>query len=244
MGGYDLVRTAFKSVFDNLNGALAVSGLLWIAVIALQLILAPSGMADVTGEDFAAAPNVGGLLIVSLVTIFVSLWVAVAWHRYMLLDEVPTQIIPKLNGARIGAYLMVSFFVGLVVGTAFIVVFALTSPIIVAASMAGAEQVVMFGLVTVFSYVFYRFGPVFPAAAIGEVETLRSAWIRTKPLGSALWGAAIIFSLLGTVLQAPALLLGSGVVGVVYSLVSGWVLLMVGVSLLTTIHQETEKVIG
>lgn len=239
MGGFELVQRSFKSVFDNLNVALAISGLPWIALLALQIIIGGSGSTDV-GSDTVPQTFAMSVLFLSLLAAFVSLWVAVAWHRFILLGEAPTSLMPPFHGGRIGAYLKVSIIVGLVIGIGFLLLALVLSPLFALLTFTGGVQLISFGLLMLVSYAFYRVCPVFPAAAIGQEEGLGSAWKRTKPIATEIWAVAVIFALIGTVIQLPVIALGAGLLGMLYSLVSGWIMLMVGVSLLTTIYQETE----
>ncbi|WP_417250113.1 hypothetical protein [Celeribacter sp.] len=239
MGGFELVKRAFGSVLNNLDSALAISGLLWIGLIALQIIVGP-----IDPEKFmtmtATPDEVFGAFTTAISMAVVSLWVAVAWHRFVLLGEAPRTVVPAFRVKPILAYLGWSILIVFVLSLVFSVALAVLSPFYAMLSQVVAVSVWQLALSVVLSYAFFRVSPVLPAVAVGNSASLRLAWKRTKPLASDIWGVAVVFTLISVIIPLPAILLGTGLIGVIYTLVSGWVMLMVGVSLLTTIYHETE----
>ncbi len=107
MGGQIVVH-AFRLVFRNLSDALKVSvgpyliGLVVAALAMMALGGSPaawlSGNVDMMAGDPMAAAGLGfASLVAMLVMLFISSWVAVAWHRFVLLEEYPG-VLPALAG--------------------------------------------------------------------------------------------------------------------------------------------------
>ena len=63
------------------------------------------------------------------------------------------------------------------------------------------------------------------------------AWLMTMEHKKTIFQVAVLSILATLVLQVPSLLMGSGIVGLVYGLATGWITLMVGVSLLSSIYE-------
>src|SRR6056297_2995178 len=117
-----IVRHAILMVFNNWRDALKASlgpiaiGIALSLVLALllrvdlSLILAQQPIITDTGGPMAQQlpPNAGGLvlfgLFVALISLFVLSWVAVAWHRFILLEEYPG-LLPPLSGKPVWRYL-------------------------------------------------------------------------------------------------------------------------------------------
>ena len=120
MKGWEIFIHSVRLVFSNLNAALqislvpyAISGLafLFLGASAISLMEAgdPAQLMQVSGGVWL------GLLVYGVVAILMSLWIAVAWHRYVLLEEYPTGWIPGFHGDRIGSYFMKGLLLGLLI---------------------------------------------------------------------------------------------------------------------------------
>lgn len=251
MTGYLLFKHAVLRVFRNLDDALAISGLIWIATMVVLVVASsvdvagPPVLVDPLADQPMATFSGAQLLILfgtNLLVILASIWIAIEWHRYVLLGERPNSIVPPFRGALFGAYfgksviLTVAFFaLALAAG----VVIVLVTMLLGGAQFASALMMMIMGAFGM--YAFYRVSPVLPAAALGESMTLKEAWRQTAPHKNAVVQATFLM-LFGTmVLQIPALIVGSGPIGVVASLITGWVGLMVGVSLLSVIYELSSK---
>ncbi len=90
---------------------------------------------------------------------------------------------------------------------------------------------------TLFSWLSIRLGLVLPAVAVGKQMTFRESWTATAALSFAILTAILILVVLNVVVSGVLGLLfrGSVVFGIL-DLVVGWVSVMVGLSILTTIY--------
>ena len=200
MKGWQIFMHSLRQVFNNLEGALRVSAVLYVgqAVLGLLLLQTVSPWGESANPDGMRTMMMAGdfpwasLIVVVLVAVICNLWIAVGWHRYVLTNEKPA-LLPALLGDRMWAY----FLRGLMIGLILIPVFIVVGLVVGFLAAAG--------------------GP--PLAAIAAVA-----------LAVILAVLSFAVALVGTLaFQAIGL-------GLVWDFVFGWVQLMVGVSILTTLY--------
>ncbi|EIE50081.1 hypothetical protein AL036_01950 [Salipiger aestuarii] len=233
--GWKLFLHSIRMVVDNLGVALRLSAVLYVA----QEILFTTLIGTSAGQT---APSSGGLpeiliaLLTLVVTVLFSLWIAVGWHRFVLIGERPAGFAPRWHGSEIGAYLWRSLGLGLMLGLLFGVLAGLALGVTQAVPQLGG--VIAFGLVGLASYVFFRLGLVLPAAAVAHPLTLRDSWEATRSSDNALLVLALIVMGGRLLIEIPAMIDGdsSGPVSLIYSVVINWFVTMFGVSLLTTLY--------
>lgn len=251
-----IVRHAILMVFNNWRDALKASLgpiVLGIAVslvlavilqVDLSLIVAQQPIITDTGGPMAQQlpPNAGGLilfgLLAALISLFVLSWVAVAWHRFILLEEYPGTI-PTLTGKPVWPYLGKSVWLALVLIVVFVpisLVFGLAlGPVAVASPfLAGVIAAILLGLV--FGYLWLRWALVLPSAAVGEGMSLSDSWATTRPLSGTIWSVSILVILLNFVLGLIAAPFGQSFIALIVQQVVNWFTLMVGLSVLTTLY--------
>lgn len=119
MTGFILFQNAVLRVIRHLDEALAVSGLIWIGILIVQILTfnAVDMEALASGNPEAVAGSGIWLILLSNVVMAVgSCWIAVEWHRYALEGKRPTSAFPSWSGSRIWGYLILSIFIGLLIG--------------------------------------------------------------------------------------------------------------------------------
>ncbi|WP_439104692.1 hypothetical protein [Celeribacter marinus] len=241
MNGFQILKTAIDDVFKNLTDALAISGLLWIGVVAAQVVFVEKfgGMSGLEIDDPASIPVglIKWTLLLNLATLAISLWVAVAWHRFIILGERAISVVPPMNGARVLAYFRTSLLIGVIVVAIVLAASIVLSPL----ATAGGPSLVVFGYVALMvpmTYVVYRISPALPAAAIGNGMGIGDAWRKTAPIKASVFQAGLFATLGGFALQQVGVLFSfNALLATLYSLASGWVMLMVGVSVFSTIYK-------
>lgn len=235
MLGFRMFRHAVLMLVGNVGPALRIS----LPPAALFL-----GFLYLLGQSFGGVE--GGMLALGVIfglilgiTCFV--WIAVAWHRFVLLEEAPAALGQQWHGSEIGGY-----FWATVRLTLFLIVFLLSLTffvsLVVIAVNGGAlslapDNPASWLVNLVASYIWLRFSPVLPAAAIGERMAFGDAWTQT----STFRGAILVTMICMTVfLAVPAVLaqtpLGAPLAGFAYFAVAGWVQVMLGISVLTTVY--------
>ena len=235
MRGFALLLQSFRLIFGNLSQSLRLSSPLVAVLVAALLMFGPSYfIQDVDPTSANALPPSAFLL--QFLTLVVTMWVAVAWHRFVLLEEYPDGMLPAFHGGRMLAYFGYGVLLGLVVGAATLLVVVLVGLALfgVPVLMIAAIMVV----VIVSGWAFYRLSPILPAAAIGKTIRMKEAWAATKPLSGAIFGAMIVF-----VLTIFALAFGGALIGAVIPILGGlillvlnWLYILLGVSFLTTLY--------
>ncbi len=250
MQGLQIFIHAVRQVFGNFSAAVRISGLLTVLQIALVFVL---GVQVIYSADGGRAMMMAGtfpwgrVVLYLLLSTIAGLWIAVAWHRYVLREEDSGAVIPAWHGDRIWAYFAKGFLIGLaVVAVAFVTALIIG---LVTAAMFGGRQLSL-GAVPVYGiivgllmawpviYVFYRLSPALPAAALGEPLGLGDAWRKMAGKGGTIFVLALI-SIVASIIvgSGPIYLLGlTGVPAFIWVVIVQWLSVMVGISVMTTLY--------
>ncbi|WP_308917671.1 hypothetical protein [Jannaschia sp. LMIT008] len=259
MLGWKLFVRALNLLIENLGAALRVSALPYLVLAGLSAWLTsayptvtmtglatpdqplPTDPSQTTLDPEVVAQMAEGsmwMLLLALVNVFFVLWVAVAWHRYVLLGEEPRGVVPPLHGRATVGYLGRSILVGILavltaaaVGTMAAV---LVLPIIGASGYAIVYAVMLF----VAMLVFYRLALVLPATAIDTPMTLQDSLLATRGHSGTVVVLALVTTAFTLALQVPTILDGGGMgpVTFLYQTVVQWIGLMLGVGTLTALY--------
>ena len=200
----------------------------------------PSAPAPEGPAPQPASPLFGlAVLVAILPAAFGFLWAAVAWHRFVLLEEVPG-IVPALRGDRIGSYLWAWVrLIGPILLVGLVVAFIGSAIAAVAAALGSPAlaALLLFGLNVLAVYGTLRFSLVLPAAAVGRSMGVFESWARTKEARDAILVAAALLAVLNGVIGAAGGALGlAGSAGTVLSLALSWFGFVLGLSILTAIY--------
>jgi hypothetical protein len=244
MKAWQIFAHSVRQVFGNMEAALRVSGVFYLVSIALQLVLIGTLFSKTEAEMQAMMANGsypwGGVAVFVIVAMIGGLWTAVGWHRYVLTEEQPG-IIPPLHADRMLGY----FGKGILISLVMIIPILLVSMIVAMFAgplMASGHMVIS----TVFMSVamlpliifFLRMSSMLPGAALEANVPLFSGWEATK-------GETATFAILALISGAAQLvigLIGSTVLGnlpilaFAWQALTGWVITMVGISVLTTLY--------
>ncbi|WP_371412445.1 argininosuccinate synthase [Pseudophaeobacter sp. EL27] len=243
MAGWKIFLHSVFLLNRNFNTALRVFSPL-IALSVCVTLLWTGGM--MVGVEGASLGWLGFLLALSLLEVFVAIWVAVAWHRYVLLEE-ETGLIPVFNGKRIREYFGASILVGLtILGAVFLFFlpgFALATVVGVLFGLEGEGSVfnLLLGVIGfVFAgWVFSRLSPLFPAVALGEKATLKGAWKATSGVSVSVLAILPLFYLFNyglVALVGAAVLPFNTLVGDLVIAIVNCACAMVSISILTSIY--------
>lgn len=235
MQGFTLLQQSFRLIFGNLPQSLRLSSPLLAVLVAALLICGP----DYFLQEFDPSdPNSVSptSLLFQFLTLIATMWVAVAWHRFVLLEEYPSGVLPTFYGGRMLAYFGYGVLLGLLVGLVTIVIAALVggaliwAPILAIAAVAAA--------VIAGCWAFYRLSPILPACAIGNKMKMKEAWAATKPLSGSILGAMVIFVVTIFALAFLAAFIGGviPILGGVLILGVNWLYTLLGISFLTTLY--------
>lgn len=244
MFGVNIFIHAVMMVFNNLGAALRISAVLMAVQLVLLLALGTGFL--ITGEDMSEAMMRGeypffGAFLTFVAMIVISLWIAVAWHRFILNEEAPTGPVPAFNAGAIWSYFLagvIFVLILIVVAIPFMILIGLlTAPVVMAGGEPGLIMLVLFGLLVYLplAYIGYRISPILPSAALQARMPLKEAWYATGTSGASFIVLTVVSVVAGMILNAPAGWL-PGILGVIWGFLSNWVTVLVGASILTTIY--------
>lgn len=240
-----ILSHALNMVFGNLSAVLRISLVLTLISFGALYFANPQLALGVPLQNPEEILTLGYLaaLIVSIVT---GLWIAVAWHRFVLLEENPGAAVPPFHGTLLASYfyrgflitllliflaVILGFFIGFVSAFVFSLMGIRPSETLLNLVSAILLGIPMFAL-------FYRISPILPAAALGEEMTFSEAMTATgKRMSTWLGLAAIVaiggflFSMIGSFLLGISLPLA-----IIWSVFYQLFAVMLNVSILTTIY--------
>ncbi|MDO6590440.1 hypothetical protein DS901_17750 [Loktanella sp. D2R18] len=242
-------------IFNNFGQALRVSVGPYALLIAVSaLIFWSLGLISVLGEIAAGqvAPEqlqsfggsiIIGVLAVVVLAVFVAAWVAVSWHRFILLEEY-SGILPAMSGRPIWPYVGKSMLLGLLIVVLGMVIGLILGLVLIPLSAFGEAALVLGGavismlMVAILSLMWFRMGVALPATAVGKPIKLGEAWEATSKVNGTIIGIVLIIAVVSFIagVATQGLYEIHPILGVVTDLFVQWVNLMIGVSILTTLY--------
>jgi len=242
MQGWKIFTHSLGMVFNNFGAALRISGVLYLIQAAVSIYYTIRFSEYLTAIRLGAMPpppqgSIFTGLMVVVVSVFVPIWIAVAWHRYILLEENPGSAVPSYHGPQIMAYLGKSILIGLLLVIGGMAVGGVS---VIVLGVFGSYGLIA-GMVLAFIfmvYISYRIGLVLPAAALGKKMAFGEALDMTSQAKSVVFQLGIITIGFGALTQLPSYFNAdpTSAINIVYSQVTGWIVMMLGVSILTTLY--------
>lgn len=237
MTGWKIFSHSVFLLNHNLKDAVRISSPL-IVMMVISMVMGGADIAagDVLNPNAQASPNI----LLQLATGIAGLWVAVAWHRFVLLEE-RGGIVPTFHGRQMVSYFLVFLFITIAL---FVIGFSLGFCLGFLIALLGGTStvfmpVLMIVLFIAFLWIFYRLSPMLPAAALGQRIGPKTAWNATAPISvSVLWAAIllIIFMVVGGAAAVFIVMQVSALIGILTLGVVQWAATMAGISILTTIY--------
>lgn len=241
--GFSIFLHAIWLIFSHVGAALRISAFLYL--IPMLALLVGAFVLGASGVDVQRT-MASWSLVPLLVLAFCSLWVAVAWHRYVLLDEMPGPVLPVFEGSRIFAYLGKSIILGLLTAVIAFAVFIPVGFLVAGFASANPSSIVTQILVLlpvllayfVIAVMVYRFSLILPASAVNKPIRLGEAWAATSGGGGTIFQLAFVSAIcvVGLEFIGDRLFAANPWIGLVWQLLSGWLQLLVGVSIITTLY--------
>ena len=239
MKGVQIFSHSLRQVMDNLGPALKVSGVLYLVQVGITMLLgyamASAGMGMMGG-------GMGlGVVLVLVVTLITGIWIAVAWHRYVLLGEEPVGYVPPFMGERMGQYFIKSLLIGLVLMVLGMILGMIVGTLFGSLMMGGPFFAMLLMAVMVqvpLIFLGLRMAAALPGTALGNDLPFMAGWQATTGEWQPLLQLAVIMAL---ALWAVNLITwfvfgGFGLLANIWQLVAGWPVTMVGLSILTTLY--------
>ncbi|NMD08181.1 MAG: hypothetical protein GYA66_09400 [Phyllobacteriaceae bacterium] len=238
-----------QSTVNNLGFAWHLSWPWLLVILPLNLFAGIYGIGDSLSPDQASAGAVLTSLVIGLLSMFAFASIAVSWHRYILLDEVPK------GWARLRADNTVWRYFG----NTILIFLAIIAGLIPVAILAAIFLAVLGNFGAVFAVplylaaalysmsAFYRLSVKLPAVALERQDIhMRDAWAATRDNTWQMIGLAMLFLLCAVALAIVIglvswLLAQSGasfllLVSLAVQITLNWVLTIMGVTLLTSLY--------
>lgn len=242
---WNIVRHAFVIVFGNWREALKASVVPFVvsvALILLMFVMVGVPLQTNMAMQFEEISNPGAMAFVVFASLALMMltfsWVAVTWHRFILLEEYPANV-PAVSDRPIGAYLRRTLMIVLqmmafMVPLSFIVLPIMGSLVqnpLLLAILSIAFNVLL-------SYVWLRVSVSLPSVAVGQPMGSIDAWAKTSHISQTILVTALIMIVLNFVASMViSLALGPiPIISTIASLAVQWTSMMVGISVLTTIY--------
>lgn len=244
----NLVLHTFRMIFGNFGQALRVSVgpyLLLMILAGVVLLVFGQGMAGTQVNGQIPPGFALGFILLIPLFLFVTAWVAVSWHRFILLEEY-AGILPTVTDRPIWPYVgkvILMSLLMMVIIIPLVLVFAIIGvPFIEAPGVSASFSVVGIIMAIVFIVFFFvlslRLGVALVGTALGKPMTFGAAWRATKTINKTIIGVAVILGVLnilaGTILTALGAM--TPLLGSILSLGLNWLTMMIGISILTTIY--------
>ncbi|NIY71459.1 hypothetical protein HCZ30_03305 [Marivivens donghaensis] len=256
--GWDIVKHSLRMVVMNLGAALRVTlapvviGLVLAYVIGLALgvdfgaLFTDGAVLETLSGDASAVDPTSGLSdvqvqsVAMLVPISIILyllmasWMAVSWHRYILVDE-KLGVVPSFNFGTVTAYAGKSLLIGLIIMLAIGLLSLILLPLL-GFTFGLFLYAFIFGIGV--SFLVFRLSICLPARAIGEKMGIAESWRMTSDMSGAIFQAALFIALINTVIEAVRTMIGvyMPIVAEGLSMLGTWIMTLVGISILTTLY--------
>lgn len=245
MDGIRIFIHAVRMVVGNLPVAFRIGGVLLAVQVALGLLAGPAAIGSGSGMNHAVQMASPAMVLLGLARIVFGLWIAVAWHRFILLEEMPGAALPIWNGSAIWSYfkagvISVLIVVAAVIPTTIVAGF-LVYPFLSMNPQNPSLFAMLIGFLVIYvpaAFIGYRIAPMLPSAAVSTRMPLREAWAATASSGAAFAVLALVSILAAWALNLPGLYLAraSFLLGLIWSTAAEWLTVVVGASILTTIY--------
>lgn len=248
MQGWKIFIHSVRTVLENMGPALRISAVLYAAYVVVNLYFTLNYLDDLMLWQVAVALDIippempsgffPAVILNLAVTLFASLWIAVLWHRFVLLSQIPETAIPPLYVDVTARYLGKTLQLALIlvpVGLVLLMLLGLAFGPLLGESAGGAILITMLGVLL---YLSYRFGLVFPATALKVEMSFKTSWDKTQAAAGAIGQLAVIVIVAIMVIQIPSSMNPNPVsaINLIYSYAVGWFAMMVGISVLTTLY--------
>ncbi|MEL6914336.1 MAG: hypothetical protein AAFP13_07520 [Pseudomonadota bacterium] len=248
-----MMSHALRMLWANLGNAARVSVVPLLLMYAVILVVGGGGVFAVgggpmmTGDVPSAGLGAGaglGFFLIGLVVFVVAItgmsWVAISWHRFVLLEEYPSGWMPPFRGAEIRTYVGKLILLSLVYFLIAIVPIFVVGAV---ASGAGEAAGVILGIVgvvvllPVFLWISFRLSSVLPAAAVDKEMGIGEAWHETQSHSGTIFWFGLCYLAVVIGIQIVVGILGLiPILGFIISIVGSWFVTILGFSALTTVY--------
>jgi len=206
---FRILKHALGLIVENFPMAVRITLLPWLfmtfasyatnVVVYGDVLVLPGMEADPEQGIFTALLPIFNFVL----TIAISIWIIVGWHRFILRNEISYVYWPEWRGDVTMDYFVRAFFVWLVL------IILIVSYAVLGATLLGEDKfspmyfggspisflVFTTGFSGLFMYVSLRISLGLPAASVGDTMYIKESWIVTKPYNREIFAISIILAL-------------------------------------------------
>lgn len=245
MKGVQIFSHSVRQLTNNLSAAFRISGVLYLVQVVVAALFGRAMMSGGMGMGEMGGMGGGGglgVLVVLVVALVTGVWIAVGWHRYVLLGESPASYIPPMMSDRMTAYFLRSLLIVLIVVVAGAVLGMVVGYLAMTVMMAGAP-IIGFLIIAILVqlpliFVGFRLATSLPGAALGTEQGFLAGWNATQADWQPILQLSLIMALALWVINLVGYYVfgGFGVGAQIWQIITGWPVMMVGLSVLTTLY--------
>ncbi len=242
MKSMQIFQHALRQVMNNLPAALKVSGILYLVQALIGIAIGARAMQGAMGPGMMGAGAAGAGILVFLVTLAAGVWIAVAWHRFVLLAEEPHTVLPPFLGDKMGAYFLKALLIGIALVALGMILGMIVGVIAMPLFSAGAGLfgMMLVGVLVQVPMIFFglRLATALPGAALGVEHGFGAGWAATAEDWKTILQLSVILAAVMLVLNLVGWLVfgGFGLLAQLWQLIIGWPVMLVGLSVLTTLY--------
>ena len=244
MLAFQIAKKSLQLITNNFYDVLRICSVLYLLNVIVNLLAtyALTGIWTVQNVEFGVEEiNSGASVLIIFVTVtfsmIVTLWVAVTWHRYVLLEEAPNCWIPRWNTSANLSYFYQILKLVLISAVVGMVMAVLISTSI---GISGNASISFWAFLAIawvaFVFIILKISLIFPSAAVETNMGVADSWSETNPYNKTLFAltiAAVFFGLLSdTAINLFDENLFTSVIRFVLNAFSGFL----GLSILTTLY--------
>ncbi|MDO1583902.1 hypothetical protein [Rhizobium oryzicola] len=245
MKAWQIFRHALRQLTGNLKDAVFISAIpfgsaaVFAAFMVGNLFLRTQSKMSRHIDSGQVTPDIGKILLVSLALTVMFLWVAVAWHRFVLRSEQPG-LIPRFHGGRMAAYFGKGLLLGLLLAIPAVILMVIVGVIVGSLPPATAPYAMLLVVPAyiVLSAFALRLATILPGTALGVPTSLVTVMTETGGNNLTYLGLAGILWILSVIIGFVTQLLAmvSQVLALVWEIPTQWFLTMLSLSILTTLY--------
>lgn len=228
-----IFKHSLKLVTNNKNAVLKITLPFLIATLFLHALMIFNAATNLFDSNVFSKL----ILLAYAAVAFVSYpWIAVAWHRYILIDEYPGNL-PIFHGKTILLYMLTGTLIGLVLISS-ILPFLLFSMITTEAYalMFAVTLATAVGIITA-SVVMMRLSTALPGVALGNTASFRDVWNVTRGHTKTFVGLILMLFVANAPIHIISLILLNSpfpIISILWDTISGFAIVMIGLSVITT----------
>ncbi len=251
-----IIRHAFAIIFNNFGQALRISALPYLSMVAIGFAVALNdpGLVEIDSDLYLDGSSDGIFEIntISIVlalasaiySLFVLGWIAVSWHRFILLEERQGWI-PVVNYKLINAYLVRSIGYGLLLCLIAVVLMVILSAVGLHTLLDADPDSMSFDLFlatavigTILTFIWYSIALALPSIALSEPISMREAWSASSGINTTIFGISSVLVILNQIglFITNDLLWSLPLIAALLGAIVNWITILVGVSILTTLY--------